>query len=51
MRCLGCDRVTRSRVKRSFTWDEWQICPGCFNSLVPDFYPKTISGRLVVHNR
>jgi hypothetical protein len=58
MRCLGCDKVIRSRNHRSFTWGIWQICPSCFNSLVPNYYPKTtnyypktISGRMVVHNR
>jgi hypothetical protein len=51
MRCLGCDIVVRSRVKRSFTWDKWQICPKCFSDLVPNFYQKSIKARLEVYHR
>ena len=51
MRCLGCDKTTKCRVKRSFTWDTWQVCPNCFNDLVPNYLPKPLSARLKVHNR
>lgn len=46
MRCLGCDFVIRIRSNRCFTWTEFQLCPSCFNELVPEYYPLSVKNRL-----
>jgi len=51
MRCLGCPRVVRSRTKRAQCWNDYQLCPKCFDELVPDFYAKCISNRIKMYNR
>lgn len=51
MRCLGCDLIVRTSCKRAESWDKWQICPKCFNELVPNFYAKSIGNRIKVRGR
>jgi|OM-RGC.v1.037819723 hypothetical protein len=51
MRCLGCDLIIKTSCKRAESWDIWQICPKCFDELVPTFYRKDISARIKVTGR
>ena len=51
MRCLGCDLIVRTSCKRAESWDIWQICPKCFNEMVPNFYAKSIGNRIKVRGR
>jgi hypothetical protein len=51
MRCKGCDIVVRTSCKRAESWDIWQICPRCFDHLVPNYYSNPIHIRIKERGR
>lgn len=52
MRCLGCDKTIKLNGGRlAFTWRTWQICPACFNQLVPEYYSNPTKVRLEVRGQ
>jgi hypothetical protein len=49
MRCLGCDKTIRLNGQRlAHSWRDYQVCPACFNELVPEYYSNATKVRLEV---